>query len=100
MNNRLYVGNLSYQTGERQLADLFQQAGTVVEATVLYDRYTGESRGFAFVEMVSEEQAEKAIEQLNGAMLDGRSLRVAEARPRRSRQRDQSAAYDDWRYAS
>lgn len=94
---RLYVGNLSYRTTERELGGLFGQIGPVTEARVIYDRYTGESRGFAFVEMATQELASQAIAQLSGTELDGRALRVAEAKPRRSRQQDSHASYADWR---
>ena len=84
MTKRIFVGNLSYQTTEGDLADLFEQAGEVESATIITDRDTGRSKGFAFVEMGSE-GAEKAIEQFNGAELKGRSLTVNEARPREER---------------
>ena len=85
VNKKLYVGNLSYDTTSGSLETLFAEVGTVVEATVVEDRQTGRSRGFGFVEMADEATAGKAIEQINGRQLDGRTLNVAEARPRRSR---------------
>ena len=84
MTKRIFVGNLSYQTTEGDLTDLFEQAGEVESATIITDRDTGRSKGFAFVEMGSE-GADKAIAQFNGAELKGRSLTVNEARPREER---------------
>jgi len=83
VNKKLYVGNLSYQTTQEQLETLFAECGDVVDAVVLQDRYSGRSRGFGFVEIDSETAAAAAIEKLNGAVVDGRPLNVAEARPRR-----------------
>jgi RNA recognition motif-containing protein len=80
---RLYVGSLSYQTTEQELADLFGQVGQVVSATVITDRDSGRSKGFGFVEMSNDEEARKAIDQLNGTMLDSRQIIVNEARERR-----------------
>lgn len=80
MATKLYVGNLSYNTTNDSLRDAFAQAGTVVSATVLTDRMSGRSRGFGFVEMEDADSA-KAIEMWNGKDLDGRNLRVNEARP-------------------
>ena len=80
MATKLYVGNLSYNTTNDSLRDAFAQGGTVVSATVLTDRMSGRSRGFGFVEM-EEADAAKAIEMWNGKDLDGRKLRVNEARP-------------------
>ena len=85
MAKKLYVGNLSFQTTSQDLQDLFAQAGTVDSASVITDRDTGQSKGFAFVEMSTDEEAASAIEQFNGKELDGRMLRVNEARPRESR---------------
>jgi cold-inducible RNA-binding protein len=82
MSMKLYVGNLSYQTSTSNLEDLFSQVGRVESATLVTDRDTGRSRGFGFVEMSSREEGEKAIQQLNGTEVDGRSLTVNEARPR------------------
>jgi RNA recognition motif-containing protein len=78
----MYVGNLSYNTTESQLHELFGQFGTVTEAKVVMDRDTGRPRGFAFVEMSSDAETAKAIEGLNGRELDGRALNVSEARER------------------
>lgn len=84
MTKRIFVGNLSYQTTEDDLAGLFEQAGEVESATIITDRDTGRSKGFGFVEMGSD-NADKAIAQLNGTDLKGRSLTVNEARPREDR---------------
>jgi hypothetical protein len=80
---RLYVGSLSYQTTEQDLADLFGQVGQVLSATVITDRETGRSKGFGFVEMSNDEEARRAIEELNGTMLGSRTIIVNEARERR-----------------
>ncbi len=81
---RIFVGNLPYSATEDMLADLFSQVGEVVSATIVTDRDTGRSRGFAFVEM-EQDAAEKAIEQFNGYEIDGRKINVNEARPRPER---------------
>jgi len=94
MNKRLYVGSLSYDTTDQGLRDLFVTAGTVVSAEVISDRYSGRSKGFGFVEMETEEAAEKAVSQFNGTNLDGREITVAEARPRRERRQESSG--DRW----
>src|SRR5262245_7709682 len=85
MSMKLYVGNLSFGTTEDDLHQLFSQVGTVDSATMVTDRDTGRSRGFAFVEMSSKSEGEAAISKFNGAELDGRSLTVNEARPRENR---------------
>jgi RNA recognition motif-containing protein len=85
MNNKLYVGNLSFNTAEIQLQDLFSQVGTVSEASLVQDRATGQSRGFAFVTMSTQAEAEEAIRKFNGFDLNGRELNVKEARPREER---------------
>jgi len=82
MTVRLYVGNLSYSTMEHQLRDAFAAHGEVVSASVVIDRMSGQSRGFGFVEYSSEEEANRAIEAMDGFMLDGRPLRVNPARER------------------
>jgi RNA recognition motif-containing protein len=82
MGNRLYVGNLSYNTSEAELRDTFSRHGQVVSAQLVTDRMTGQARGFGFVEMATLEDAQKAIEELNGFQLDGRTLTVNEARER------------------
>ena|SRR5688572_9234455 len=85
MSRKLFVGNLPYETVENDLEALFGQAGTVESVTVMRDRMTGRARGFAFVEMASEDDAQKAITQLNGHQLGGRALTVNEARPQAAR---------------
>jgi cold-inducible RNA-binding protein len=85
MAKRLYVGNLPYTISEPQLRDLFSQAGSVESATVIVDRDTKQGKGFAFVEMTSEEEAQKAIEMFNGHQMDGRAIVVNEARPQEDR---------------
>lgn len=85
MGNKLYVGSLPYSTTEQELSELFSQHGTVQSAKVITDRYTGQSRGFGFVEMATGEEAQKAITALNGAPLGGRTLVVNEARPQEKR---------------
>jgi RNA recognition motif-containing protein len=82
---KLYVGNLAFQTSSEDLQELFAQAGTVESASVVEDRETGRSRGFGFVEMSSNEEGQKAIEQFNGKEVNGRSLNVNEAKPREDR---------------
>lgn len=85
MSTRLYVGNLSYHTTESQLRDLFGDVGEVESVAVVTDRDTGRPRGFAFVEMASNEGAQEAIRQLDGKNVDDREIRVSEARPRENR---------------
>ncbi|HUD19966.1 MAG TPA: RNA-binding protein [Patescibacteria group bacterium] len=85
MAAKLFVGSLSWDTTDASLHDFFGQAGTVVSATVIMDKYSGKSRGFGFVEMSSEEEAKKAIETLNGQTLDGRAIVVNEAKPQAPR---------------
>jgi cold-inducible RNA-binding protein len=85
MSTKLYVGNLAFQTTSEELQDLFAQAGTVESASVVEDRMTGRSRGFAFVEMSTKEEAASAIEQFDGKEVGGRALKVNEAKPRENR---------------
>jgi cold-inducible RNA-binding protein len=85
MSTKLYVGNLAFQTTSQELQEMFTQAGTVQSASVVEDRDTGRSRGFAFVEMSSNAEAEAAINQFNGKELGGRALKVNEAKPRENR---------------
>ena len=87
MPSRLYVGNLSYSTTEDSLRQFFTQAGEVKTAEVVMDRQTGRSKGFAFVEMVSDDGAQKAITLLNGKTLDQRQLRIDIAKPKEQRAR-------------
>jgi cold-inducible RNA-binding protein len=85
MSRKLYVGNLPYETGEQDLRELFSQSGSVDTVNVMRDMATGRARGFAFVEMGTDEGARKAIEDLNGHQLGGRALTVNEARPKPER---------------
>jgi len=85
MGTKLYVGNLSFNTTENELQELFAQAGTVQEVTLMQDKFTGKSRGFAFVTMSSDEDAQNAISKFNGQTVEGRALTVNEARPREPR---------------
>lgn len=82
---RIYVGNLSYQTNDDSLQQAFEAFGEVASVTVLQDRETGRSRGFGFVEMTNDDEAAAAISGLNDTQLDGRNLKVNEARPREDR---------------
>lgn len=82
MSNKLFVGNLSFQTTENDLQDAFSLHGVVVETVIMLDRATGRPRGFGFITMGTPEEAQKAIEAMNGVELDGRSLTVNLARPR------------------
>jgi len=82
MGRRLYVGNLSFNTTEIGLRDAFGEAGTITDAKIVMDRDTGRPRGFAFVEMASDQEAQNAIAQLNGRELDGRTIKVNEAEER------------------
>jgi RNA recognition motif-containing protein len=85
METKLYVGNLSFSTTEDQLRELFSQAGTVASVALIKDRDSGRSKGFAFVEMGNQAEAEKAIAMFNGKMHDNRELKVNIARPREER---------------
>jgi RNA recognition motif-containing protein len=82
MGRRLYVGNLSYNTTELSLREAFGQVGTVADVKIVMDRETGRPRGFGFVEMSSDQEAQEAIQQLNGRELDGRAINVNEAQER------------------
>jgi RNA recognition motif-containing protein len=85
MGRNVFVGNLSFSIGEAELRQLFEQKGAVEAVTVMRDTDTGRSRGFAFVEMATEEAAQKAIAELNGFSVDGRNLTVNEAKPKPER---------------
>ena len=85
MGTKLYVGNLPFNTTENELQEIFAQAGAVQEVTLMQDRFTGKSRGFAFVTMSSEEEAQNAISKFNGHTMEGRPMTVNEARPREQR---------------
>lgn len=85
MGNKLYVGNLSYSTTDASLSNFFAQAGAVASAKIITDRETGRSKGFGFVEMENDDDAADAISKLDGADLDGRNIKVSEARPQAPR---------------
>jgi len=85
MGNKLYVGNLPYSANQQSLQDVFSQYGTVDSVNVITDRDTGQSKGFAFVEMSSDGEAQKAIRDLNGSSIDGREIKVNEAKPKAPR---------------
>ncbi len=87
MNKKLFVGGLPYATTDEELKNHFAQAGTVVSAQIVMDRMSGRSKGFGFVEMSSDDEAQKAIDMLNGTDFGGRSLAVNEARPKTDRPR-------------
>jgi len=87
MAKKLFVGGLSYETTEATLREIFSKAGTVESATVIIDRMSNRSKGFGFVEMSSEEEAQKAIEMFNGKEIDGKNVTVNEAKPLESRPR-------------
>jgi RNA recognition motif-containing protein len=87
MATKLFVGNLSFNTTEGDVLDLFKQAGNVTSCELIMDKFTGKSRGFAFVTMGSQEEATAAVSQFNGKELDGRALTVNEARPKEDRPR-------------
>jgi RNA recognition motif-containing protein len=88
MAKKIFVGGLSYETTEGTLKETFSQAGAVESVTMITDRMSGRSKGFGFVEMSSEEEAQKAIGMFNGKEIDGRSVTVNEARPMEARPRD------------
>jgi len=85
MGKRLYCGNLAYETTETNLTELFGAIGEVTSVSLITDRMTGRSKGFAFVEMVEDSAAQQAINELNGKDVNGREIKVAEARPQRER---------------
>ncbi len=85
MGRKLYVGNLPYSVNQQSLQDTFSQCGTVESVNVIMDRDTGQSKGFAFVEMSSDSEAQKAMQELNGSSLDGREIKVNEAKPKAPR---------------
>jgi RNA recognition motif-containing protein len=97
MAKKLYVGNLSYKTTDAGLRSFFETGGRqVTDVFIVSDRSTGQSRGFGFVEMSTQEEANQVIETLNGAMLDGRALRVSEARERTTGGPPSRGQRDDW----
>jgi RNA recognition motif-containing protein len=83
MNKNLYIGNLSEKVSEEDLKANFSEVGTVVSANVIKDKYTGQSRGFGFVEMATDEEAKEAIKKFSGGQLDGKTIVVSEAKPKR-----------------
>lgn len=93
MATNLYVGNLPYDVTKEELSEHFAQAGNVVNATIISDKFSGRSKGFGFVEMGSDEEAKKAIEMFDGKDFKGRDLRVNEARPREERPRRDNNRY-------
>lgn len=93
MASKLFIGSLAWTTNDDSLKDFFAAVGEVVSANVIVDRDTGRSKGFGFVEMASDEDAKKAIDQLNGKELDGRAIVVNEARPREERPRPAGNRY-------
>ncbi|MGQ9615138.1 MAG: RNA recognition motif domain-containing protein [Spirochaetota bacterium] len=93
MNKKLYVGGLAYSVTDKQLKEIFSAHGTVESVKVITDKYTDSSRGFGFVEMSSQQEAEKAIEALNGTELQGRTLVVNLARPQKDRARGGRGGY-------
>jgi len=97
MSTKLYVGNLSFNTSSQDLEALFAESGTVQSANVVEDRETGRSRGFAFVEMSSADEAQAAITAFDGKEIDGRNLKVNEAKPRENRGGGGGGGYDGGR---
>ena len=97
MGNKLYVGGLPYSVTDGRLQEIFSVHGTVESANVISDKFTGQSRGFGFVEMSSGGEAQKAIEALNGTQLDGRTLTVNEAKPMARRDNDSGGRRDSGR---
>ena len=85
MAKNIYVGNLAFSTKDEDLGDIFKPFGEVSSARIIRDKYTDRSRGFGFVEMSNDEEADKAIAELNGKDIDGRTIKVSEARPRENR---------------
>jgi RNA recognition motif-containing protein len=85
VGKKIYVGSLPYSVNEQKLSDLFAQYGSVASVKIISDKYSGQSKGFGFVEMASAEEAQKAITALNGTQLEGRTLVVNEARPMENR---------------
>jgi len=93
VSKRIYVGSLPYSVTDQQLEDLFRPYGQINEVHLITDKYTGQSKGFAFVEMANEEEANRAIQQLNGAEMGGRTLVVNEARERQEIRSSRSSGY-------
>ncbi len=95
MGKKLYVGNLSYSTNDGSLKDAFSACGTVESATIIMDKMSGRSKGFGFVEMSSDEEAQTAIAEMNGKEVDGRPIRVSEARAPEARPRTGGYGHSD-----
>ena len=93
MAKRLFVGSLPYSATQSQLEDLFSQAGKVVSCNLITDRFSGQSKGFAFVEMATEEESKEAIKKFNNYELDGRKIVVNEARPQEDRSNSNRGSY-------
>ncbi len=98
MGRKLYVGNLPYSVNQQSLQDTFSHCGTVESVNVIMDRDTGQSKGFAFVEMTRDNEAQKAIDTLNGSSMDGRDIVVNEAKPMRPRGGDSGRGNGQRRY--
>ena len=98
MSKKIYVGNMNYNTSERQLQDLFAQYGTVTSVNIIVDRFTGKAKGFGFVEMEAPEAADAAIAALNGQVFVGRQLRVNEAQEKPRYERDDNGGYKGRKY--
>jgi len=98
VSNRIYVGGLPYSVSDQELSDLFSQHGAIESARVISDKFTGQSRGFGFVEMKTDEDAKKAIAALNGTQLAGRTITVNEARPQEERRPARSGGFNKKRY--
>jgi len=96
VTKRIYVGNLGYETTEAALSALFGEIGEVQSVTLITDRMSGRSKGFAFVEMADDTKAQEAINQLNEREVDGRSIKVAEARPKRDDRESGDRRRDRW----
>jgi RNA recognition motif-containing protein len=96
MTQKLYVGNLSYNTTESKLRDLFGEFGEIESVNMITDRETGRPKGFAFVEMASNEAAQKAISELNGKVVDEREIKVDKAKPQTDRRRPPSRGRSRW----
>src|SRR5579863_8086096 len=97
MTNKLFVGSLDYSVTDSQLQEYFSTIGKVVSAKVIVDRYTGQGKGFGFVEMETEEIAKEAMNKLNGSQLNGRTIAVKEAKPQEDRNQNQNQRNDNRR---
>ena len=101
MGNKIYIGNLSYSVDATKLSELFSEFGTVASSNVITDRETGRSKGFGFVEMSAPNEAQTAIEKLNGQDLGGRAMNISEAKPqepRRNGGQGRSGGYNSYRF--